>query len=515
MVVRSHRSTIIAIAVAAAAIVALAAYMLLGIGKPFGPAADSGQPVATTSIYYARTGRVAAYRPARVSSVAVLLSGDGGWSRNMGAFAERLAATGALVLGVDTTRYLSIVDRSRGACRSVAADLQQLSQLAQQRLGLQTYLEPVVIGYSAGSTLAYLAAAQSPASFRGTISLSFAPDLLNEKSFCAAGIVKPRRLADGSGWLYPPTRLKVPWIVIHGSDDRVIPYATSNAFVPKVELARLIGLDGVGHDISDERWWKPFIGAYGEIAGRGSRETLAGSAAIERAVADLPLVEVRGNRAMPGDSFAIFMSGDGGWADLDQSVSAMLADAGVPVVGWSALKYFWAPRTPEGAARDLARVIDSYARAWGRRHVVLVGYSFGADVMPFLVNRLPPATRAKVTGVALIGASTDAVFRFSTLDWFRNSADGLPTAPEILRLDPARTLCIYGTEDKGSVCPRLPEGSARLLGLAGGHHLGGAYGRFIDPIITLASPHRRALAQPLTAAPQARAPASGAPVGPR
>jgi len=43
----------------------------------------------------------------------------------------------------------------------------------------------------------------------------------------------------------------------------------------------------------------------------------------------------------------------------------------------------------EATARDLARVIEHYTRTWNKPRVLLIGYSQGADVLPFLVNRLP------------------------------------------------------------------------------------------------------------------------------
>ena len=86
---------------------------------------------------------------------------------------------------------------------------------------------------------------------------------------------------------------------------------------------------------------------------------------------------------------AVVLSGDGGWAEIDKSISAGLSTAGVPVVGWSSLDYYWTPRSPERAAGDLARIIEHYTTAWQKARVLIVGYSFGADVAPFLVNRLP------------------------------------------------------------------------------------------------------------------------------
>src|SRR6201996_4408499 len=107
-------------------------------------------------------------------------------------------------------------------------------------------------------------------------------------------------------------------------------------------------------------------------------------------LADLPLVEVPATglatTKAAKDTFAIMLSGDGGWAGLDQKVAATLAAQGVAVVGFDSLRYFWSKRTPEGLAGDLDRMVRFYAVHWKRRHVVLVGYSQGANALPASFN---------------------------------------------------------------------------------------------------------------------------------
>src|SRR3546814_1194406 len=103
------------------------------------------------------------------------------------------------------------------------------------------------------------------------------------------------------------------------------------------------------------------------------------------------------------------LSCDGGWRDLDKTIGGILRKEGVPVIGIDSLRYFWNEKTPDDLARTLARVIDRYGEAWGRRRVVLVGYSFGASVLPFVVHRLPPSERRRVDHVSLraIGRARD------------------------------------------------------------------------------------------------------------
>ncbi|MFL5541639.1 MAG: AcvB/VirJ family lysyl-phosphatidylglycerol hydrolase [Longimicrobiaceae bacterium] len=199
----------------------------------------------------------------------------------------------------------------------------------------------------------------------------------------------------------------------------------------------------------------------------------AAARAQAAALRDLPLVEVPVRGEPAGGLIAVLLTADGGWATLDRTVAAGLAADGVPVVGWSSLDYYRRPRTPDAAAADLARVLRHYLEAWEGRRVLLVGYSFGADVLPLLVNRLPGDLRARVAGVALIGLSPDAVFEFHPSEWV-----GLvrgrryPTLSEVRRLGDLPLLCVYGVGDRDEACGRLGMANARVVAIASGHRMG-------------------------------------------
>src|SRR6476660_7239365 len=87
------------------------------------------------------------------------------------------------------------------------------------------------------------------------------------------------------------------------------------------------------------------------------------------ATAKLPLIDVPPARGT-SDSLVVFVSGDGGWAKIDKSISGVLANEGMPVVGLNSLQYFWTKRTPETAARDLGTIIDTSLARWKKSHVV-------------------------------------------------------------------------------------------------------------------------------------------------
>jgi type IV secretory pathway VirJ component len=200
-------------------------------------------------------------------------------------------------------------------------------------------------------------------------------------------------------------------------------------------------------------------------------------------VGDLPLIEIPAAGGT-SDVLAILLSGDGGWAGLAKEVAAALQSRGVAVVGLDSLRYFWSERTPEEAAHDLGRVIDHYAQQWHRSRVLLIGYSQGADVLPFMVNRLPADVHRRIAGMALVGLGSEAFFEFHLSHWLGTPTGGLPVRPEIARQRIGRVLCIHGTGEDDSPCPTLQGEGLRSVELPGGHHFDGDYGQVAEAITT-------------------------------
>jgi type IV secretory pathway VirJ component len=201
----------------------------------------------------------------------------------------------------------------------------------------------------------------------------------------------------------------------------------------------------------------------------------------------LPLRPVPAPADSAGRAFAIVLTGDGPAGGLGKGVARDLAQAGVPSVIWHTLRYYWSPKSPEQSARDLDAVIRHYAAEWGRDRVVLVGYSMGADVLPFLVNRLPEDTRARIGGVALLALAHDAVFEFRVEQWWgTSSAPRRATRPEVERLDGLPVLCVWGRGDDKAACPQFGTAPVRIVELSGGHHFEGDRPRLLRVVRDLA-----------------------------
>jgi type IV secretory pathway VirJ component len=229
------------------------------------------------------------------------------------------------------------------------------------------------------------------------------------------------------------------------------------------------------------------------MAGCGREEAQHVDEGAGAALEDLPLVEVPAS-AGDSDTLAFIASGDGGWARLVREVSDTLSAAGVPVVGLNALRYYWQPRSPDESARALERILRSCLARWDKERILLVGYSRGAGVLPFMASRLPADLLERVDVIAFLGLEPTIGFQFHYADWLldRPRADAVPVQPEVEKLRGRRLLCIYGAEEPDSLCPKLSEGLVTLDRRAGGHHFDGDYAALAKRILQEAAAARGA-----------------------
>jgi type IV secretory pathway VirJ component len=210
----------------------------------------------------------------------------------------------------------------------------------------------------------------------------------------------------------------------------------------------------------------------------------------------LPVVELPATARH--DALAIILSGDGGWRDLDRTIGEILQSQGVPTLGLDSLRYFWTRRSPEETARDLGGLIHRYTEQWGVGNVLLVGYSFGADVLPDAYLALDPDARGKVRQISLLGLSGAADWEITVTGWLGSSSSAAtPTMPALKQLPPDLVQCIYGAKETDSPCPGLDGSGAEVIRTEGGHHFDGNYKALADAI--LAGLERRAAETPAAA----------------
>ncbi len=211
---------------------------------------------------------VRVYRPhGEARHLAVLISGDGGWGAGIGSIAQDLAGQDTIVAGIDGAQFLRSLARSPGACASPGKELAQLGHDLTIGYRLPPGALPILIGHSAGASLAYVALAQQPqGTFAGLLTLSFCTELDLSRPLCPAASLRGSTIASGVA-LQPGGALPAPWVAVHGSLDRVCPAAAGAAFARGVPGAHFVAVDAVDHNYRDrELWWPAFIAAYRQLA---------------------------------------------------------------------------------------------------------------------------------------------------------------------------------------------------------------------------------------------------------
>lgn len=234
-----------------------------------------------------------------------------------------------------------------------------------------------------------------------------------------------------------------------------------------------------------------------------------------------------------GDVLTILYSGDGGWSDLDKQLGKAFAARGMPVIGINTFKYFWRDRSPDVAASQLGALITQSLATWHKQRVWLVGFSFGADVVPTLIDKLSPENRARVTQLVLLSPSRDITFEIELEGYMMNrgwlktflkkTGDVINKVPHYAALPPVAALqgafpvsCYYGLDDKDeTLCtePGLPAW-VKVHGLPGGHHFDEGYQALAAQMVAELPAMPSVAGAPPAAAAAALASSGGAPADP-
>lgn len=445
-------------------------------------------PVVSTagsidSLQYGSFGKVYIYTPASTPDAFVMfVSGDGGWNQLPIKIGEQLVARGAMVIGINIHNYMVKKMVQPEKCYYPAGDFEELSLFLQKKYRFKNYLKPILLGYSSGATLVYGILAQAPANtFKGAIAMGFCPDIASIHPLCTTNALKQHPTKPGGPiWLLEPTQnLTAPFIAINGLDDKVCDYKNTEAFIKKVNTGELIGIAGAGHGMSVQKNYLPhLVDAYTKIKNAVSfpemvnaKHQIPSAPQTEKLTTDLPLtlLPAKATDSLP---LLVFISGDGGWTSFDQGVSEKLVEKGIPVIGLDAQKYFWQARKPDETAAELTKVIHHYLAAWNRKSFVLCGYSFGADVIPFMVTHLPGDLKYMMKGAVMMSPDPKADFEIHVADMLSlgSGSDKYNVLDEVKKSSSGHITCIFGKEEE-SESPKLFKSSgAEVKLLPGSHH---------------------------------------------
>ena len=192
-------------------------------------------------------------------------------------------------------------------------------------------------------------------------------------------------------------------------------------------------------------------------------------------ITDLPVIITKA-KIDKEDKLVLFISGDGGWNSFSQKLVDSYASNGFDVIGLNSLKYFWKKKTPQETANDIAELLNKYSGEWHKKKIIICGFSFGADVAPFIYRRLPDDLKNKIILVQLISPSSFTDFEIHVMDLLgsHNSVRSMNIASEVKLMD-VPVVCYYGDLEKEKPLSELKKADLKIILLKGDHHYAKSY----------------------------------------
>jgi type IV secretory pathway VirJ component len=416
-------------------------------------------------------GRYELWEPAgAVKDLVFFFSDKGGFKPIDRDAASALTRLGAAVALVNTDVYLSRIDQSADPkeCLYLPGPVEWTSHYLQQRLGLSRYRKPLLLGRAAGAGIVFALLAQgSSESFAGGMSVDFSSNIALQHPLCD----------------HPPVSQTAKGQMLPGSTRLCGWWCAAFTEPPGRDTMEFVGLvsaenSDVGPTISDPKTLPLLVSdVFGPVLEIKPNEE---NAAIAGAVVEVSRTSTR-------RILAVIFSGDGGWSDIDRELGNYLASHDIAVAGVNCLSYFWKRRTADEVGRNLEWLLKRYMNDWEMEHVVLIGYSFGANILPSAYNILSGSMKNKVVQISLLAPGRTADFEFYVSDWLGSgdSKNSLTLQPEVAKIDKSTLQCFYGEEEKDrSLCTDSVMSGAETIKTSGSHHFDGNYAKLGDTIIT-------------------------------
>ena len=174
------------------------------------------------------------------------------------------------------------------------------------------------------------------------------------------------------------------------------------------------------------------------------------------------------------DYYVIFLTGDFGFLNFDKAIVHYLNLKNVSVVVLNSKNYFRSAKSPAQIGIDIGSIINKYNRKWNQHKVILMGYSMGAEVIPFAVNRMDEKSRLELMDIVLIAPGQKAIFRLKPTDYIFEEKKGTDIYTELIKMKAQRSYIICD-DSPYSIRKKNLDGVTDHDFLGGGHHFGHNY----------------------------------------
>jgi type IV secretory pathway VirJ component len=168
----------------------------------------------------------------------------------------------------------------------------------------------------------------------------------------------------------------------------------------------------------------------------------------------------------------VFITGDGGYNDFSKSLLAYFTQEGYPRLVIDAKKYFWKKKDPQEAGRDFERYIDHFKKEWNCDQIYIIGHSFSAGVLPFVLSNFSDPLKKSIRHVTFLSPDQYASFEvtISTMLNWKQKANGYDVLAEILKLRQFPATYVFCREGEENLVKMYRNAGLKVDVLAGPHN---------------------------------------------
>ena len=340
-------------------------------------------------------------------------------------------------------------------CLNIGGEFERLSQIIQKQIGLKKIIPPIIIGANNSAAIAELISYQAEKTFNKII-------LVNP----IETINKSLKICDGDEHFIIKNN-KIESFTKPISQALIIKTANTN-YPKRIFSTELLKIENFSKEL------ETFL-SYNHLEEHNEIE-------------DLPVFDLSEQNKDTKDKLILFLSGDGGWATIDKEIAENLIKKNYNLIGFDSLKYFWNKKTEEDVKRDFNKIIKYYDSKYKPKNIILIGFSFGADVAPFIYNLT--SYQNKISKIILLSPALINDFEVELNDWISSKPEekGEQILPQVLKIQPNKIVCIYGSEEENVLCNELVKdknfiSKSVVKALPGDHHYNGDYKKISEIVL--------------------------------
>jgi len=182
--------------------------------------------------------------------------------------------------------------------------------------------------------------------------------------------------------------------------------------------------------------------------------------------------------------FIFYLTGDGGYTRTTKTLCTQIQAHNYNVISMDT-RYFWGGKTLIQAVNSFENVVKQIDKEKKIERITVIGYSFGADITPFIINNMSDNLRNRITDVVLLSPSkrTDLKISWLTL-LFPKLVGKLNVVSEINKIElPVKVIL----NDLDSLTDLKFNEDITVKRLPGNHHFDYKYDLLVKTILEVIS----------------------------